>query len=63
MLKDPRAATLPIILLPWLGLAELENLTPDGQLFRDVDRNIRSDMTEEALLFMQSIFSEDRGVV
>jgi mono/diheme cytochrome c family protein len=64
MLKDPRAVNLANNFgYQWLGLAELENITPDGQLFRDVDRNIRADMTEEALLFMQSIFSEDRGVV
>ncbi len=64
MLKDPRAANLANNFgYQWLGLAELGNITPDGQLFRDVDRNIRADMTEEALLFMQSIFSEDRGVV
>lgn len=64
MLKDPRASNLANNFgYQWLGLAELENITPDGQLFRDVDRNIRADMTEEALLFMESIFSEDRSVV
>lgn len=64
MLKDPRAVNLADNFgYQWLGLAELENITPDGQLFRDVDRNIRADLTEEALLFMQSIFEEDRSVV
>lgn len=63
MLKDPRAENLSRNFgYQWLGLAELANITPDGQLFRDVDRNIRADMAEEALLFMESIFSEDRPV-
>lgn len=64
MLKDPRAKNLSNNFgYQWLGLAELDNLTPDGQLFRDVDRNIRADMTTEAEMFMQSIFSEDRSVL
>jgi mono/diheme cytochrome c family protein len=64
MLRDPRASNLANNFgYQWLGLAELENITPDGRLFRDVDRNIRAELTEEALLFMQSIFSEDRSVL
>jgi hypothetical protein len=64
MLKDPRAANLSNNFgYQWLGLAELANITPDGQLFRDVDRNIRADLTEESLLFMQSLFGEDRSVL
>ncbi|HWK54437.1 MAG TPA: DUF1592 domain-containing protein [Hyphomicrobiales bacterium] len=64
MLQDPRAGNLADNFgYQWLGLAELENLVPDGQLFRDVDRNIRADMTQEAVLFMQSIFEEDRSVL
>lgn len=63
MLRDPKANNLAMNFgFQWLGLAELDNITPDGQLFRDVDRNIRADLTEEALLFMESIFSEDRPV-
>jgi mono/diheme cytochrome c family protein len=64
MLKDPRAGNLADNFgYQWLGLAELDNITPDGQLFRDVDRNIRADMTQETLLFMRSIFAEDRSVL
>jgi mono/diheme cytochrome c family protein len=64
MLKDPKASNLADNFgFQWLGLGELENIVPDGQIFRDVDRNIRQDLTEEALLFLQSIFSEDRPVV
>ncbi|MES2606558.1 MAG: DUF1592 domain-containing protein [Pseudomonadota bacterium] len=64
MLKDPRAKNLSDNFgYQWLGLAELDNITPDGQLFRDVDRGIRGEMTQEALMFMQSIFEEDRSVV
>src|SRR5690606_14662994 len=64
MLQDPKASNLAENFgYQWLGLAALENLTPDGVLFRDVDRNIRADMTQEALLFLQSIFEEDRSVL
>jgi len=64
MLKDPRAANIANNFgFQWLGLAELDNFTPDGRLFRDVNRNIRADLTEESLRFMQSIFAEDRSVL
>ncbi len=64
MLRDPRARNLANNFgFQWLGLAELDNINPDGTLFRDVDRNIRADLTEEALRFLESIFEEDRSVV
>lgn len=64
MLADPRAVNLANNFgFQWLGLAELDNITPDGQLFRDVDSNIRRDLTKEALLFLQSIFGADRSVL
>lgn len=64
MLRDPRAANLANNFgFQWLGLAELDNIAPDATLFRDVDRNIRADLTTEALRFVQSIFEEDRSVV
>lgn len=64
MLQDPRARNLADnFAFQWLGLGELENVTPDGQLFRDVDRNIRSDLTQETLRFVHSIFAADRSVV
>ena len=64
MLADPRAANIANNFgYQWLGLAELDNITPDGTLFRDVDRNIRDDLTTEALLFLQSNFSDDRSVL
>jgi hypothetical protein len=64
MLRDPRAANLANNFgFQWLGLAELDNINPDGSIFRDIDRNIRADLTQETLRFMQSIFEEDRSVV
>ena len=64
MLADPRAKNISNNFgFQWLGLAELENIAPDGRLFRDVDSNIRADLTEESLRFMESIFSEDRSVL
>ena len=46
-----------------LATANLANINPDAALFRDIDRNLRADLTEEALRFMQSVFEEDRSVV
>jgi len=64
MLKDPRARNLADnFAYQWLGLGELESFTPDGVLFRDVDRGIRSDVTQETLRFVQSIFDADRSVL
>ena len=64
MLRDPRAENLASNFgFQWLGLAELDNINPDAALFRDIDRNIRADLTKEALMFMQSVFEEDRSVV
>lgn len=64
MLADPRARNLADnFAFQWLGLGELDNVTPDGQLFRDVDRNIRSDLIQETLQFVHSIFAEDRSIV
>lgn len=64
MLKDPRAKNLATnFAYQWLGLAGLADITPDIQLFRDVDTHIRADMTEETLLFVESIFREDRSLL
>jgi len=64
MLQDPRARNLADnFAYQWLGLGELESFTPDGVLFRDVDRGIRSDVTQETLRFVQSIFDADRSVL
>lgn len=64
MLQDARARNLADnFAWQWLGLGELENLAPDSVLFRDVDRNIRSLLTQETLLFVQSLFEADRSVV
>ena len=64
MLKDPRAHNLANNFgNQWLGLGELESLSPDGQLFRDVDRNIREDLTQETLMFLQSVFAEDQSIL
>jgi hypothetical protein len=64
MLTDPRSKNLAENFgFQWLGLGELANVAPDGRIFRDVDRNIRADMTEETLLFVDSVFREDRSVL
>ena len=64
MLADPRARNLASnFAYQWLGLGGLADVTPDRQLFNDVDINVRRDMTEEVLLFLASIFRDDHSVV
>ncbi len=64
MLQDPKSKNLASnFAYQWLGLGGLADVTPDGQLFRDVDRNIRADMTQEVVLFVDSIFREDRSLL
>jgi hypothetical protein len=64
MLADSRSETLASNFAhQWLGLGKLDALTPDPFIFGDVDRNIRDYFVEEARLFVDSIFREDRSVV
>jgi hypothetical protein len=64
MLADPRSQTLASnFAYQWLGLGELEAIDPDPVLFADVTRNIRDLFVEEAELFVDSIFREDRSVL
>jgi hypothetical protein len=64
MLADPRAETLASnFAFQWLGLGELEALTPDPFLFADVDRRIREHFVTELRLYVDSIFRSDRSVL
>jgi hypothetical protein len=64
MLADPRAETLASnFAFQWLGLGELDSLTPDPFVFADVDREIRKHFVTETQLFVDSIFRSDRSVL
>lgn len=64
MLADSRSKTLATnFAYQWLGLGELEAIDPDPRLFADVPRNIRELFVEEAGLFVDSIFRDDRSVL
>jgi hypothetical protein len=64
MLADPRSQSLATsFAYQWLGLGKLDSLAPDGDVFVDVDTNIRSHFVEEMWRFVDSIFRADRSVV
>ncbi|WP_428096297.1 DUF1592 domain-containing protein [Candidatus Rariloculus sp.] len=64
MLADPRSETLASnFAFQWLGLGELDAIDPDPVVFADVDNGIRAHFIEEARLFVDSIFREDRSVL
>jgi hypothetical protein len=64
MLADSRSETLASnFAYQWLGLGKLDSLAPDPFLFGDVGRNIRALFVDEARLFIDSIFREDRSVL
>ena len=64
MLADPRSETLASnFAYQWLGLGELEAIDPDPVVFADVDNGIRAHFVEEARLFVDSIFRENRSVL
>ena len=64
MLADPRAANFATNFTgQWLRLRSLESFSPDARLFPDFDDNLRQALRTETELFVQSIVSEDRGVL
>jgi len=64
MLADPRSTSLATnFAYQWLALGELDEIDPDPVAFTDVHRDIRELFAEEAQLFVDSIFREDRSVL
>jgi hypothetical protein len=64
MLADARAETLAAsFAFQWLGLGELDGLTPDPTVFGDVDRQIRTHFVTEARLYVDSIFRSGGSVL
>jgi len=62
MLADPRAETLSTnFAYQWLQLGDIDQIVPDPKVFPSAD--VRDEMIQEAELFVESIFREDRGVV
>ena len=63
MLKDPRSqALVDGFANRWLGLSKLAGLTPDTDLYREFDENLRESMAEETRRFVASQLQNDRDV-
>jgi hypothetical protein len=63
MLQDSKAATLASnFAYQWLNLAALDDIDPDPELFRDVDRGVRTLFKEELDLLARDVFLNDRPV-
>ena len=63
MLRDPRSqALVDGFATRWLGLSKLAGLTPDTDLYREFDENLRAAMAEETRLFVADQIKADRSV-
>ena len=64
MLKDPKAdALVQNFAGQWLQLRDLEQLTPDPEIFADFDDALRRAMRRETEMFFAAMIREDRGVL
>lgn len=70
MLADPKASTLASnFAFQWLGLRKLEDIEPDPNIFpfagnhRDTGADPRAEYVKEVVLFVDSIFRENRSVL
>jgi hypothetical protein len=73
MLSDPRARVLARnFAYQWLQIGSIRAIDPDPNVFPfaanhrtvvGVDGDLRGDMTEEVLLFIDSVFREDRNAI
>jgi hypothetical protein len=63
MLRDPRSqALVEGFATRWLGLSKLAGLTPDTDLYREFDENLREAMAKETQLFVADQIRADRSV-
>jgi hypothetical protein len=73
MLADPKSRTLSRdFMYQWLQLRSIRDIVPDPNVFPfasnhrtvvGVDGDLRNELTEETMLFIDSVFREDRNVV
>jgi hypothetical protein len=63
MLRDPRSqALVDGFANRWLGLSKLTGLTPDTDLYREFDENLRDAMAQETRFFVADQIKADHGV-
>jgi mono/diheme cytochrome c family protein len=63
MLRDPRAESLATnFATQWLNLAALDDINPDPDLFRDIDRGVRGLFKEELSRLTGDVFLNNKPV-
>jgi hypothetical protein len=63
MLRDSRShALVDDFANRWLGLSKLSGLTPDTDIYREFDENLRQSMARETQLFVADQIKQDRSV-
>ncbi len=64
MMKDGKAHALGETFgEQWLTLRPLENITPDPKKFPDYNRQLRTSMYDEAMMFFEFVMQEDRSIL
>ena len=64
LLADPRSQTLASnFAFQWLNMAKLGEIQPDVALFPMLNGDVRADFREELMLFVDSVFRENRSVL
>jgi mono/diheme cytochrome c family protein len=64
MLADPRSGALAEnFAFEWLNLRAIRGTTPDPIVFPNFDESLKGGFERELLLFVQSVFNEDRSVI
>lgn len=64
MLRDQKShALVANFAVQWLNLTQLEGVNPNRKIFKDFDRDLRTDMRRETEMFFESIVREDRSIL
>jgi hypothetical protein len=64
MMKDPKARALAQTFgEQWLTLRQLDDITPDTKKFPDYNRQLKTAMYDEAMMFFEYIMQEDRSIL
>ena len=64
MLKNTRmTALVDNFASQWLQLRRIRGVAPDADIFFEFDENLRADMEQETLLFLESQLRDDRGLL
>ncbi len=64
MLKDPKSrALIDNFFTQWLGLRKLSFIQPDSKIFPEFSPELRKDLYDEVIAFVENLMREDRSVL